>query len=253
MTQALIKENLLPGNNRLRLSPSKLICWDECPARFKNLILQPASNTDTIYTCIGKAAHYVIEQVNKGIQLTPSERGELIKRRLIEECSETGTPLNFSAKGFHESREVVNNYRIPEGWRLLQAEKKNVIEFAKYDFSYIIDGLWHDTIRNEIVIIDYKTSAQAPKSPLQLMLYAWATSKLYPDILEYPIKSAFHMLRTDKIVEHPITADTIAEMDKYMATNVDLIIKSFKLDYFPEKGGSYCRFCEIEDCESREG
>lgn len=252
MQQSLIKENVLPGGSRLRLSPSKMIVWDECPARFKDLILTPQSNTDTIYTCIGKAAHYVIEQINKGIALTPTERAELIKRRLIEECSETGTPLNFSAKGFIESREIVSQYRIPEGWRLLQAENKKVLEFAKYDFSYIIDGLWHDTKRNEIVIIDYKTSAAPPKSPLQLMLYAWATAKAYPDILEYPIRSAYHMLRTDKLVEHQITADTIEQMEDYMAKNVELIVKSFKLDYFPTKGGSYCRFCENEDCEARE-
>lgn len=260
--QSLVKINTLPAHilgGRLRLSPSKMIAWSECKARGGELLRNPQGDSGaTIYTCIGKAAHSVIEEINKGATYTAAERASVFKCKMIEECSTEDIPINFTV-GFKETREILNNYAVPAGWNMLLAETKQVLSFARYDFAFIIDGLWHDTTDDSIVIVDYKTSAKAPKSNLQLLLYAWAIKVLYPDTLAgRRVRSAFHMLRTNQLVETEVTTRDIIYIDQWMSEQVELMEAMFSIEdeatvdrVFGITTGPQCRYCTKMSCPEK--
>ena len=244
--------NLLPGGKRLSLSPSKLITYDECKAKFRSVILKEHKDPPNIYTCIGTAAHYVVEQINKGVVLSPSDREELLRMKLFELCAEGDVAVNFT-NGYKESRDVIRSYKIPDGWNFVQGEALQQLEFVKFTFRYIIDAVFVSDDGKTLYIVDFKTNAAPPKNPLQLLLYAWATSIVSPDIRDYNIRSAYYMLRKDKIIYHDVTNETLDETNSYVNTNVDLIEKLFRLEYFPATPGSGCRFCSLVNCSERDG
>jgi hypothetical protein len=229
-----------------------MLAWDECKRKFKAGVLMTAHDKPTIYTAIGTAAHFVIEQVNKGIELDAGDRNKLMKEKIAEICAKDDIGMSFT-KGFLESRDVVVTYAIPDGWNVIASETKMVLEFPKFDFAFIVDCILQHQTTGDIRIIDYKTSAAVPKSALQLFLYAWGVVMLRPELARQNITSAFHMLRTDKLVYHEIEPAKLLEIDTYMQNQVALMEKMFALDYFPaDNSTGGCHFCPVWDCDIRE-
>ena len=247
-----------PENSmRLRLSPSKMVAWDECKQKFRNAIYQEEKDQDTIYTCLGTAAHTVIETINKGAILDGDARETLLKQELLRLCAEKSVPINFTA-GYKETRDVVRTYEIPPGWELFKAENKQVLNFEKFDFSFIADSIWICHANKTIPIVDYKTSAAVPKNPIQLMCYPWAARARYPEIQKYldegyRFVAMYHMLRQDKLVTYEITEETLFQTDRMISMAVAQMERMFKVDFFPTEPGPGCWFCPLVECEDRKG
>src|ERR1035437_2262535 len=244
--------NGVPEVTRLSLSPSKLITWDECKAKFRAVMLKESRDPGSIYTAIGTAAHYVVEQINKGELLSESAREELFRMKLIEECAAGDFALNFPA-GYKESLVVVKKYKIPDGWNLVRAEALQQIEFVNFTFRYIVDAIFISDDGKTLYIVDYKTSAAVPKSPLQLMAYSWATAVQKPEIMEYTVKAAYHMLRKDSLHFHDATRETIEGFDAWLEKQVSLIEQCFRLGHHPTTPGAPCHFCALFTCPDRDG
>lgn len=242
----------LPEYKRLSLSPSKMLVWDECKAKFRAVMLQEVRDGGSIYTAIGTAAHYVVEQLNKGEELTSTQREDLLRMKLIEECSKATPkiPLNFPP-GYSESLRTIQSYEIPKGWKFVQGETLQQLEFADFTFRFVVDAIFMSEDEKTLYIIDYKTSSAPPKNPLQLLLYAWGVSCLKPEWANKTIKSAYWMLRKGNLVYHEASREVVEQVDRMMQTQVELMGTLFEANYFPEKPGSGCHFCNLTSCPVR--
>lgn len=239
-----------PELKRLSLSPSKMLTYDECKLKFKDTILVTGKGSSSIYTCTGTAAHYVVEQINKGIKLSTEMRDKLVYEKLIEECAKEHVSLSFTPS-FKESRELIRAYEPPKGYKLVEGELLHQLEFELYTFRYIIDALFVSDDGKKLLIVDYKTNAQPPKSNLQLLLYAWATSICRPDLKDLEMRASFYMLRTGKQIWVDVSKESIKSTQEYMDKSVSIIEKLFRLEHFPAEPGPGCHWCPLQDCEVR--
>lgn len=240
----------LPADFRLRLSPSKIIVWGQCRKNAKQAITVSQSGNSNIHSVVGTAAHYVVEQINKGAQLDPTAREDLLRDTLQAECLKENVGMEFT-KGYRESKETIRNYEPPAGWRLVSGEQKHVLNLGDYDFSYIIDAEWTDLATEKwLDIVDYKTSAAAPSSPLQLELYAWAEWKRTGHDPNF-MRARFVMLRDGRSIPCEINRQVVERIDHYMATTSRLIIMMLQNNIeFPATSG-HCFFCPVKDCSER--
>jgi len=248
---------LLPNGVKLRLSPTKLKVWEECPMRFRNLILEGDSNFQNIHSITGTAAHHVLEMINRGLDKdgdiiwSPERRVKEFKEKILALCSDHEVPYNLTP-AFRETSETLRYYQWPKGYRPLYTEEKQVLEFEDFDFSYIPDIIFERDADGAIFFKDYKTSAKAPKTAVQLKAYGWATVKKHPHLLGRPLRLAFHMLRKDQFVYHEMTAEDIEAFDAWMLRQVDLMHKSFVVDYFDRRKNEECRYCQVKECHIRD-
>ncbi len=230
---------------KLRLSPSKMMAWADCPAKFKQE-MGPRRDDQSIYTIIGTAAHAIVERINKGEVLTGKQRAFEFKMSVIVMCEKHNKGLSFPA-GYVQTEIFLQKYEIPDGYRLLRAEGKQVLSLPEFDFAYIIDAMMLDEREGIVDITDYKTSAKVPASALQLMLCYWAEMLHWPELKEYKVRVSYHMLRDGKVVYYEIHPHTFATYEKFMNDNVKLIKNCMSADYWPTIPGKGCHFCPIND------
>lgn len=236
---------------KLRLSPSKLITFNDCPRKYAHDTSDGYVSSDNIYGLVGTAAHHVLELLNKGAELTADEREAEMKRKLIELCAEKNVSLDFP-KGYKESKVHVRDYEHPVDLRILTTEHKHVLEFDNFVVSYIIDVEYESLDGTELHIRDYKTNASVPKSPLQLMLYAALETERYAreGRLFEKVYAGFHMLRTGKITEAHINEEQIAITTRWIHEQAQKIQKFKAKNSFPAIPGN-CFFCTDHDCPER--
>lgn len=229
---------------KLRISPSKLDNFVNCPRLFKSAL--DREDSSTIYTCMGTAAHTVIQRINEGAVLTPDERSEMFNDQLIKECREKKVIIQFP-KGYYESEKTIRVYKPREDWVFIKAETKRVLEFPTFDFAYVIDATWTNHADDRVFIEDYKTSSKVPDSQLQLMLYAWAEIERMRrngvTIDPADITLVFHMLRTGKRHEFTVTQQLIDEVNEFVQDQVAMMLAMQAEEFWPEVPGDGCHFC----------
>lgn len=252
---------MLNEHGKLRISPSKLMNWKDCPRLFKASM--ESERSDNIYSCIGTAAHAVCEAVNKGKNLSAEERERMMEAVLFEECKKNGVAMQFN-KAFELSLLTVKNYTPPKG-KLINSERKRVLEFDDFVFVYIIDMEYSNEADTMLHIRDFKTSAKVPATPLQLMLYTWGeVERLSREGIHLPGESVigeFHMLRNDKVHSYPMSSVQVHETGEWVKSQVKMMHALNKLDKsddpkwkgkaFPEIAGAGCHFCPRLECTSR--
>ena len=252
---------------KVRLSPSRIASFLDCPSRYLNEEGSPF--TSTKYTELGTAAHELHElivrwpdltDVNRraamihfGLPedtqaLTPEIRAAALKNRYVELCEKLGYVDFF--KGFQEVREALKEFEAPPGWKLESAESKRVLQVAPgLEFSYIIDAAFERP--GGWSLVDYKTSARPPESPLQLHLYIWAEClRTGRDPKDY--SAAFYMTRSNKMVERQMdwTLDQMTAFVMEVADKIRMYRKSGEWPTTPSQKA--CFFC-VRECDQRYG
>jgi hypothetical protein len=245
---------ILPNGEILRLSPSRILNLQSCPRMFRADLLKESRDPGSINTEVGTAVHWVLENLNKGADWTPKERINQLRLKLIELCSELGIPVSFP-KAYELSMELIENYSPPPGHTLVSAEGKRVIEFAEYQFSYIVDAVWSRVDENGVKYLsgrDYK-SGQRPKTHMQGTLYLWALYHDFPKYRDHKLEFAYHMTQDDKLIW--VNAENVVEsMDEFMTNAIQQIKMSFMLDHFPATpSNDACRFCPVATCAVKHG
>lgn len=239
------------GFRRLRLSPTRMTTYDLCHAQFLEAVTGDEPNKHTIYTVVGTAAHYVLEQLNKGRLWNDLERERAFKEKMIELCDVNDVVLSFP-NGYKETKLTLHNYAIPSGWRIFSCESKQVLRFAKFDFSYIADVILEHEETGEIEIRDYKTNASVPKSAAQLDYYAWATLQRHPELAGRKIRASYHMLRKDKLVYREFEPGYLESFGSLLEKQISLITKMFALEFFETTpSADACRWCPLDSCSNR--
>lgn len=239
---------VVPADFRLRLSPSKMIVFKDCKRNFQRALLEGQDGGSNIHSVSGTTAHAIVERINKGEVLTPEERADAMHQTLMSECIKNKVDVEFT-KGYKTSRDNILTYAPPEGKILLSAEKKHVLSFPDYDFSYIVDAEWTDEEGEWLDIEDYKTSAATP-GPFQVQLYGWAEWKRIghnPDRM----RGYYNMLRHGMRHEVPINMEIVQQIDEYMHIATRQILAMLaKGDTFPATPGN-CFFCQVPNCAVR--
>lgn len=246
-----VKYGILPGG-RFRLSPSKMEVWERCQRSFQVTIEGKVSDGDSIYTCVGTAAHKVVERINRGESIPAEERRTEFKSLLVGLCVNRNVGLSFPPS-FKLSREVIAAYEPRPGFRLLSSEQKHVLEFPWGQFSYVIDAVWQKPdLRIEIE--DYKTSASVPKTQLQLQLYSMAESERDPDTISPDNTDlTYMMLRTGKRITVPSSTKAVADAKKYLEASAKMMNALHKQggEWPTNPSPSNCMWCALIDCPVR--
>lgn len=236
---------------RIRLSPTKMILWEDCKKKFHNKLFGDVEDRDSIHTVTGKAAHSVIEDINKGQVLNGEQRQRAFKNYLIQQCSETGVPMRFEP-AYEAVNDYLPHYAVEPGWKLFSAEKKQIVEFDSFLFSYLVDAIFINDAGTRLRITDYKSAAKAPKDALQLRLYGWIELIRRPEFQSLQIDIEFHMLRDGKVVSQSFDKEAFREMDAYMRRQVALMYTLKKANYWPETPSNFnCKWCPLTNCPVR--
>lgn len=238
-------------------SPSRLLAWLDCPRRYRMQYLdrpRPEPRGRRAHTSMGIAVHNALRDwwdlpLEKR---TPSAGAELVSGSWID--------VGFrdreqSTRWLARAREQVREYltgidptRQPRG-----IERTVSMKTGRLGLSGRVDRL--DDRDGELVVVDYKTSREAPtaedaRTSLPLALYAAAVWKMFRHRC---LAVELHHVPSGEVVRHDHTPESLTrKVDEAVsiardaqAADRDHEIHGAESDSFPPRVSALCRWCDF--------
>lgn len=172
------------GCDKVVYSFSRLSSFDNCPYSYNLTYNEEDRGEDSVYTFLGSAVHEIVEQLQK--QTIDNQQAIIMFMDKVEDCEILD--LEFMSESTKQkyieniSHFLANFKPITKGEFFI--EEEIFVQIGDYLLRGFIDIYFKD--KNEIIIIDYKTSSKFKKKELipngrQLVLYAMALEQKYPD------------------------------------------------------------------------
>lgn len=221
----------------MKLSYSRLSVFLDCPKRFLIQYMGAErynETTDALDT--GKAFHWAVENtVKEMIEAGVTGRVEVPKDRVLQlfngcDIEETG-PMSLYAHS--DGVEIIRSMTLmvdPSKVAYVEGDFEEAIPATPHTIGGFIDRV--DRLDAETMeVIDYKTGkvlVQAENNK-QLMIYAWALSKRYPEIMRW--KLTIEMVRTGESSSWEVETKDLKKIEEwltYIANRLDAEIAQWR-------------------------
>lgn len=248
----------------LKLSPTKVSTFFECPRRGMAEILRTVPGLPSIYGAVGTALHTVVNRINQGEQLTPEQRVKAFRSEIRAECIKDDLTLHYPP-AYEKSLDFLREYKAPKGWTFLEGEVRREIvmgfgfelpgsEFTNFRLAYLLDACFIKP-DGRIAIVDYKTKARAPSSSTQLDCYAVAESERNPDDPRYSLSNidVYYWMTRDggKLIDKKGTPERYEHAAAQIKAVAAIVRTSALAQTQLEARPGECKFCTVVGCEMR--
>ena len=153
------------GCDKVVYSFSRLSSFDNCPYSYNLTYNEGDRGEDSVYTFLGSAVHEIVEQLQK--QTIDNQQAIIMFMDKVEDCEILD--LEFMSESTKQkyieniSHFLANFKPITKGEFFI--EEEIFVQIGDYLLRGFIDIYFKD--KNEIIIIDYKTSSKFKKKELQ--------------------------------------------------------------------------------------
>jgi putative RecB family exonuclease len=238
-------------------SPSRLLAWLDCPRRYRMQYLdrpRPQPRGQRAHTSMGIAVHNALRDWwDLPLERrTPAAGAELVRGSWIDVGFRDGEQ---SARCLARAQEQVRDYlsgvdptRQPRG-----IERTVSMKTGGLGLSGRIDRL--DDRDGELVVVDYKTSREAPtaddaRTSLPLALYAAAVWKMFR---RRCLAVELHHVPSGEVVRHEHTPESLTrKVDEAVsiardaqAADRDHETRGAESELFPPRVSALCRWCDF--------
>jgi putative RecB family exonuclease len=236
-------------------SPSKLLAFLDCPRRYRMTYLdrpRPVARPQRAHTSLGIAVHNALRDWWDVPGATPEDAGRLLERAWIDVGFRDAAQ---STRWRTRMREAVVAYLQRSGPVARPVGIERTVSFVSDDLrvSGRIDRL--DDRDGELVVVDYKTSRQAPtdddaRTSLPMALYAAAVWKMF----RRPVRRVeLHHVPTGTVATHEHTPESLGRhverarsiMRDARRADADFATHGVDATAFPAVTGPICGWCDL--------
>ena len=240
-----------------RASPSRLHAWLDCPRRYRMQYLDrpsPPARPQRAHTSFGVAVHNALRDwwdLPPG-QRTAAAGAELVRTSWIDVgFRDAGQSLHWRGR----AQQHVTDYlgQLDPARQPLGIERTVSLKTERLAVQGRIDRL--DDRDGELVVVDYKTSRNAPtddeaRTSLPLALYAAAVWKMFR---RRCVRVELHHLPTGQVASHEHTGESLkrkieeAESIARDAQRAEADYAELGVDsgHFPARVGPLCQWCDF--------
>jgi RecB family exonuclease len=240
-----------------RASPSRLLAWLDCPRRYRMQYLDrpsPPSRPQRGHTSVGLAVHNALRDWwdLPPERRTPEAAAELVRASWVD----VGFRDPEHSREWRERAQAqVSAYvdDVDPATQPLGIERTVSLKTDTLALQGRIDRL--DDRGSELVVVDYKTSRQAPtdddaRTSLPLALYAAAAWKMFR---RRCVRVELHHLPTGTVAAHEHTGDSLRRKIEE-AESIARDARRAEADYaelgvdsgrFPATVGPLCQWCDF--------
>lgn len=242
----------------LRLSPSKIKTFENCPLQYKfGSILRIPTRRESFFD-IGTAVHAVAEHLTKlqidGINPTKKNAIDILDKEWISSTFESKTQEKQARDKAEEMIETFLKWSKENKNTPIAVEKKFKLEIEGVPFSGKIDRV-EKTPDGNYEVVDFKTGSvyvnpTSIKKDIQMNVYALGVEKLYGKL---PVKASLFYLKEDEIVPYDVEKSLVSDVKDLITDYVKAILNE-EFDATPDyQTCNWCSFkniCDEKDVEN---
>lgn len=236
------------------LSPSSIKAYEDCPLKFKYQKIMRVPQPASVATDLGTVIHAVTEEMAedkaKGEKLTKEKGMEKLKDKWIFRSYQNQTDENNAVGRAEQMIETYVNWEEQTKNTLVGTEIPFEIKIGEITFTGRIDRLEKNP-DGKYEVVDFKSgssvkSKNKAKVDPQLNIYAKAVEKIKGEL---PAKASLFYVEKDKMVEYPVTRESVDEaMESIIEMTKEILKENFKAT--PSFGA--CKFCSYQSiCDAK--
>lgn len=244
----------LINKEEFTLSPSSIKAYDDCPLKFKfQKILrvpQPASVALDLGTVIHAVTEEMANEKAKGESLSREKGIKKLKEKWIFRSYQNHTDEN---KAMDRAVQMIDAYlRWEDSTKntLVETELSFEVKIGEITFTGRIDRLEKNP-DGKFEIVDFKSgstvkSKNKAKTDPQLNIYAKAIEKIKGEL---PVKASLFYVEKDKMVEYPVTPDSLKDALEPIEEMTKEILKE---NFMPTPSMKACMYCPYQSiCDAK--
>jgi len=248
-----IKKPLI-NKEEFTLSPSSIKAYEVCPLKFKYQKIMRVPQPAGVATDLGSVIHAVTEEMAnekaKGVKLTKEKGLAKLKEKWIFRSYQNQTDEN---KAMGRAEQMIDAYLKWEGETkntLVDTEIPFEVKIGEITFTGRIDRLEKNP-DGKFEVVDFKSgssviSKNKAKIDPQLNIYAKAVEKIKGEL---PVKASLFYVEKDKMVEYPVTKESVNEA---LEPIIEMTKEILKENFEPTPSFQACKFCSYQSiCDAK--
>lgn len=248
------KKQPLINKEEFTLSPSSIKAFEDCPLKFKFQKILRVPQPASIATDLGTVIHAVTEEMAnekaRGQTIDKDKGLQKLKEKWIFRSYQNQTDEN---KAMGRAEQMIDAYLKWEESTpntLVETELPFEVKIGEITFTGRIDRLEKNP-QGKFEIVDFKSgssvkSKNKARTDPQLNIYAKAVEKLKGEL---PAKASLFYVEKDKMVEYPITAESLQEALEPIENMTKEILKE---NFEPTPSTQACMFCSYQSiCDAK--
>jgi len=248
-----IKQPLI-NKEEFTLSPSSIKAYEDCPLKFKYQKIMRVPQPAGVATDLGSVIHAVTEEMAnekaKGVKLTKEKGMEKLKEKWIFRSYQNQTDEN---KAMGRAEQMIDAYLKWEDETkntLVDTEIPFEVKIGEITFTGRIDRLEKNP-DGKFEVVDFKSgssviSKNKAKIDPQLNIYAKAVEKIKGEL---PVKASLFYVEKDKMVEYPVTKESVNEA---LEPIIEMTKEILKENFTPTPSFQACKFCSYQSiCDAK--
>lgn len=248
-----IKQNLI-NKEKFTLSPSSIKAYEDCPLKFKYQKIMRVPQPASVATDLGTVIHAITEEManekSKGEKLSKQKGMERLKEKWIFRSYQNQTDEN---KAYGRAEQMIDAYLKWENETkniLVDTEVPFEVKIGEITFTGRIDRLEQNR-DGKYEVVDFKSGSGAKsknkaKVDPQLNIYAKAVEKIKGEL---PAKASLFYVEKDKMVEYPVTKESVDEaLEPIIKMTKEILKENFKATPSTQA----CMFCSYQSiCDAK--
>ena len=248
------KKQPLINKEEFTLSPSSIKAYEDCPLKFKFQKILRVPQPASVATDLGTVIHAVTEEMAnekaKGETLSKEKGLEKLKEKWIFRSYQNNTDESRAMTRAEQMIDAYLKWESSTKNTLVETEMPFEIKIGEITFTGRIDRLEKNQ-DGKFEIVDFKSgssvkSKNKAKIDPQLNIYAKAVEKIKGQL---PIKASLFYVEKDKMVEYPVTAESLQEA---LAPIEEMTKEILKENFEPTPSAQACMFCSYQSiCDAK--
>jgi len=248
------EKQMLINKEAFTLSPSSIKAYEDCPLKFKYQKIMRVPQPASVATDLGTVIHAVTEEMAedkaKGEKLTKEKGMDKLKDKWIFRSYQNQTDENKAVGRAEQMIETYVKWEDETKNTLVETEIPFEVKIGDITFTGRIDRLEKNP-DGKYEVVDFKSgssvkSKNKAKIDPQLNIYAIAVKKLKGEL---PVKASLFYVEKDKMVEYPVTKESV---DEAIMPVIEMTKEILKENFKPTPSYGACMFCSYQNiCDAK--
>ena len=236
------------------LSPSSITAYSDCPLKFKFQKILRVPSPSSVALDLGNVVHAITEEVAKekmkGEEIVEEKALAKIKDKWIFNSYQSQSEENTATQRAEGMVKTYVKWEKETKNELVGLEVPFDVKIGDITFTGRIDRLEKNP-DGKYEVVDFKSgktvkSKNKAKIDPQLNIYAKAVEKLKGEL---PVKVSLFYVEKDKMVEYPVTEESVKEtVDTIIDMTKEILLENFEAT----PSYSACMFCSYQSiCDAK--
>ena len=255
LTEELTGDKIpLINKENFTLSPSSITAYSDCPLKFKFQKILRVPSPSSVALDLGNVVHAITEEVAKekmkGEEIVEEKALAKIKEKWIFNSYQSQSEENTATQRAEGMVKTYVKWEKETKNELVGLEVPFDVKIGDITFTGRIDRLEKNP-DGKYEVVDFKSgktvkSKNKAKIDPQLNIYAKAVEKLKGEL---PVKASLFYVEKDKMVEYPVTEESVKET---VDTIIDMTKEILSENFEATPSYSACMFCSYQSiCDAK--